>query len=84
MGTVVSPVFTMVILLGGSGIPTSEGKNLGRFYKNPKKKDSYDALSPTYITCNTMLPTVLRPTATMHEAVFLLRVPMLSIQTGKR
>ena len=41
--TVVSPIFTMVILLGGSGIPTSEGKNLARFYKNPKKRDDYAA-----------------------------------------
>ena len=39
--TIVSPLFTMVILLGGSGIPTAEGKNLARFYKNPKKRDIY-------------------------------------------
>ena len=39
--TILSPIFTMAILLGASGIPTAEGKNLARFYKNPKKKDAY-------------------------------------------
>lgn len=39
--TVVSPLFTVGLLLGGSGIPTSEGKNLKRFYKNPKKAAIY-------------------------------------------
>ena len=31
----------MLILLAGSGIPTAEGKNLARFYKNPKKREAY-------------------------------------------
>lgn len=39
--TVVSPLFTMLILLGGSGVPTAEGKNLARFYENPRKRDEY-------------------------------------------
>lgn len=40
--TIVSPLFTMLILLGGSGIPTSEGKNLARYYNNPETRDAYD------------------------------------------
>lgn len=52
--TIVSPVFTMLILLGLSGIPTSEGKNLARFYKNPATRDEYDRYfkrTPPVIPC---------------------------------
>ena len=31
--TVLSPLFTMLIMLFGSGVPTGEGKNLERYYK---------------------------------------------------
>jgi steroid 5-alpha reductase family enzyme len=52
--TVVSPLFTMLILLGGSGIPTSEGKNLARFYKNPAKRavyERYHRRTPPVVPC---------------------------------
>ena len=40
---VLSPLFTMLILLFGSGIPTAEGNNQLRFMKTPEAKARYEA-----------------------------------------
>jgi steroid 5-alpha reductase family enzyme len=40
---VLSPLFTMLILLYGSGIPTAEGNNQLRFMKTPEAKAIYEA-----------------------------------------
>lgn len=34
VASITSPVFTMIILLFGSGLPTAEGENLRRYYKS--------------------------------------------------
>lgn len=40
--TVVSPLFTMLLLLGVSGIPLAEGRNLKRFYKTSDSGKAFD------------------------------------------
>eukprot|EP01062_Namystynia_karyoxenos_P081895 TRINITY_DN9106_c0_g1_i1.p1 TRINITY_DN9106_c0_g1~~TRINITY_DN9106_c0_g1_i1.p1 ORF type:complete len:336 (+),score=130.47 TRINITY_DN9106_c0_g1_i1:84-1010(+) len=39
---IAGPLFTMLILLGGSGIPTGEGSNLARYYKTPESAEMYE------------------------------------------
>lgn len=39
--SVLSPGFTVLILLFGSGIPTAEGKNLARYFKTPENAAVY-------------------------------------------
>eukprot|EP00756_Hemistasia_phaeocysticola_P045369 Hpha_TRINITY_DN19123_c0_g1::TRINITY_DN19123_c0_g1_i1::g.94887::m.94887 len=40
--TILGPLFTMVILLFGSGIPTGEGKSLERWYRTPESAEIYE------------------------------------------
>jgi len=40
--TVVSPVLTMILLLGISGIPLAEGKHLQRFFSTPEKAQAFN------------------------------------------
>lgn len=45
--TILSPLFTMLILIGGSGIPQAEGKNLKRYYDAGRGKEWEDYASQT-------------------------------------
>ena len=40
--TILSPLFTMVLLLLVSGIPLAEGKAMARWYGNPDVRDAFD------------------------------------------
>ena len=42
VATVASPLLTMCLLLGVSGIPLAEGKHLKRFYSTPERAKLYD------------------------------------------
>ena len=45
--TILSPLFTMFILIGGSGIPQAEGKNLKRYYDAGRGKEWEEYASQT-------------------------------------
>lgn len=45
--TVLSPIFTVVILVFGSGMPTAEGSNLARYYKAGHGKEWEDYVRQT-------------------------------------
>ena len=65
--TVCGVLFTAVILLFGSGIPTAEGKNLRRYYTTPEAGKQYEAyrnqtspLVPIPHRCYRQLPLLLK------------------------
>ena len=45
--TILSPLFTMLILIGGSGIPQAEGENLQRYYDAGRGKEWEEYASQT-------------------------------------
>lgn len=76
---VLSPIFTMIILLFGSGVPTSEGNNQLRFMKTPEDKQRFLAyraqtspLVPLPPSCYKSLPLFVKR--------FLLELPMYEPQ----
>jgi steroid 5-alpha reductase family enzyme len=75
--TLVSPLFTMVILLFFSGLPTAEGANLSRFYRSAEEGRRWDAYRLNTSPMVPLPPCVYSRTPKVVKLLFLCEFPFL-------
>uniref|UniRef100_A0A7S1K9P2 Steroid 5-alpha reductase C-terminal domain-containing protein n=1 Tax=Vitrella brassicaformis TaxID=1169539 RepID=A0A7S1K9P2_9ALVE len=74
--TVVSPIWTMILLLFLSGIPYAEGANLKRYFENPTSRPMIEAYQRDVSPVIPMPQVVYRNLPMIVKQVFLFEFPM--------
>merc|ERR1719453_1192020 len=79
--TILSPLFTMFILLCSSGIPLAEGKNMARWYKNDETRDAFDDYFKSTPPLILFPPVLYRPMPLILKRVLCFELPMYAYRT---